>query len=213
MLGSGNDNLDVVGTLNPARPVTAANEFIVTPSGVSGGTIERRGFDWKANGFLVGQSVQIDGYTGTWTVTAIDDFVANPTVGADPNDNSILVLAGPDLGVVPTGELTIVGIDALIEVLDSFTVVSTPTGGELVRTSGSWLDDGFIENGLVRLIGETFSGEWRLDEISADGLTMILTGAALPVSGAALLNVSMPGPHGGLTLRCYLTNTGPKLGR
>ena len=55
-------------------------------SNEEGGTITRVGFDWKAEGFLVGQTVTIDG-VGTWTIEAINDVITPE--GQDPNDNSL----------------------------------------------------------------------------------------------------------------------------
>ena len=74
LLGEGNDGLDIEGTIDPAPAVSARNAFDFTPDGAGGGTIERRGFDWKAQGFLAGQTVNVEGVDGTFLVESIDDF-------------------------------------------------------------------------------------------------------------------------------------------
>jgi hypothetical protein len=94
MLGQGNDSLDILGTLNPAPPISARQFFDFIPDGQGGGTIERRGFDWKASGFRVGQTVTVEGVDGSYRVVAIEDFeqIISGVSVIDPNDNSILVL-------------------------------------------------------------------------------------------------------------------------
>jgi hypothetical protein len=116
MLGQGNDSLDILGTLNPAPAVSATQAFELTPDGQGGGTIERRGFDWKGSGFLVGQTVTVQGVDGSFKVVAIEDYVQtiSGVEVVDPNDNSILVLEHIDGETLPalTGEVrTIIGID------------------------------------------------------------------------------------------------------
>jgi hypothetical protein len=63
MLGEGNDALAITDTLKPAPQVSASNVFTFTPT-ADGGTVFRAGFDWKAQGFLIGQTVTIEGLTG-----------------------------------------------------------------------------------------------------------------------------------------------------
>ena len=200
MLGEGNDSLDIQGTLNPAPAVSATNDFIFTPDGTNGGGIvELRGFDWKAQGFLVGQTVKIKEQTGSWTVSAIDDFVT--AEGADPNDNSILVLSGPSLPPL-SGEQTIIGIDKEVNVSLEVDVASINTdaftGGTVTRNEGDWSDDGFTVGHLVTVEGDGASGQWRITDIN--GLTMILEGDVLSAGDDAEMNFSVAGEHGGLTV-------------
>ncbi|GGO80245.1 hypothetical protein GCM10011348_16530 [Marinobacterium nitratireducens] len=81
MLGEGNDYLDVSGTLNPAPFVSAENAFETTsvpvlPSAAAGTVaITLEGYDWKAQGFLPGQTVYIEGKVGSWTVVSVEDRI------------------------------------------------------------------------------------------------------------------------------------------
>src|SRR5262249_49173097 len=127
LLGEGNDALTITNTLQPAPQVSAQNTFTFAPA-AGGGQVFRAGLDWKAQGFLVGQSVTIQGLAGTWTVAAINDFDPNPAdaIPADPNDNSILVLTGAALPSL-TADRLIVGTDRLVRTQTVLDVVSTPT--------------------------------------------------------------------------------------
>ena len=70
LLGIGNDELDVQGTLDPDVPVKTDRHDHLTPRpagmGDAGGIDLTRPlpFDWKAQGFLVGQPVEISGFPG-----------------------------------------------------------------------------------------------------------------------------------------------------
>ena len=197
MLGEGNDVLDITGTLNPAPFVSARNEFVFTPSGSNGGTIVREGFDWKAQGFLVGQTVTIEGQAGQWTVTAIDDAVT--AEGQDPNDNSILVLSGPALPVL-TGEQKILAFDALVLSTVVVDVTSTATGGIVSRASGSWLDDGFLKGHLITVEMGPNAAQYRVLSISDDGLDMELKGEPMATAIGVTKTFWVQGPHGSLTV-------------
>ena len=201
-LGEGNDRVDVLGTLNPASPVAAFGQFEIVDPAADGATIFREGFDWKAQGFLVGQSVQIDGLAGSWTVTAIDDFDANPGdgVGADPSDNSLLVLAGgPALAAQSLVDTVIRAIDAEVEFNGRLAIAATAVGANLTRASGDWSEDGFLVGHLVNLEGEAGSGQWRLLDIVDDGRTLVLEGESIASAADAELLVFVQGRHGGLT--------------
>ncbi|MDX8463783.1 hypothetical protein, partial [Mesorhizobium humile] len=130
MLGQGNDRLDIGGTLDPAPFVSAQNVFEYNnvghdPDYPANVTIRKDGFDWKAQGFLPGQTVTIEGVAGSWTVISVEDAfyldgngqkVPNGSGGflRDPNDNSILVLSGPALPAGLTGERKILAVDPLV---------------------------------------------------------------------------------------------------
>ncbi|MBL8481462.1 MAG: hypothetical protein JNJ60_04660, partial [Rhodocyclaceae bacterium] len=174
MLGQGNDHLDVNGTLDPAPFVSAQNLFKFVNAGALPGdaynanpTIRRAGFDWKAEGFLPGQTVTIQGVTGTWTVVSVEDDVYRDGNGnvvmvggvplRNPNDNSILVLSGPAFPAGVAGltlDKKIVAVDK--QVLDTvpYNVAYTTTGGILTRTDGkNWADQGFLEGHLIHIGG------------------------------------------------------------
>ena len=130
MLGQGNDHLDIVGTLDPAPYVSAQNEFDFFDIGADPDaenlfagdyTVRSEVIDWKAEGFLPAQQVNIDGVTGiVFEVVSVEDAVTiggnggiiyddgagnvlegipgggvpvGGTALRDPNDNSILVLS------------------------------------------------------------------------------------------------------------------------
>jgi len=198
MLGEGNEVLDIQGTLNPAPLVSAQNEFVVTPDGGgNGGTIVRADFDWKAQGFIVGQIAEIEGQAGLWTITGIDDAVT--PAGQDPSDNSILVLSGPALPVL-TGEQRILASDTPVISAVVVDVTKTATGGIVTRASGSWEDDGFLAGHLVTVEMGTDAAQYRVLSISDDGLDMELEGEPLDTETAVTKTFWVQGPHGSLTV-------------
>ena len=68
MLGIGNDSLDIQGTIDPDVPVKLTGTIIIdadASTGIGGIDLTRpEPFDWKAQGFLVGQPVEITGFPG-----------------------------------------------------------------------------------------------------------------------------------------------------
>ena len=212
MLGEGNDFLDVSGTLNPAPFVSAENAFVTVPvpaEAIAGDVaISLEGYDWKAQGFLPGQEVFIEGFpTQSWTVVEILD--ASQTVTApggigtieitDPNDNSILVLSGvtpvPLLG--GTGDVLITAIDALVIESVAFTAVTNTVGTVVTRSDiANWEDSGFLEGHLVSVGGFDDAAQYRVLEIDGDEMTLL--GEPALEAGTELFWVQ--GPHGGLTV-------------
>ncbi|MEM8693754.1 MAG: hypothetical protein AAGG57_17985 [Pseudomonadota bacterium] len=199
LLGEGNDILVVEGTLNPANPVDTTGEFTITPDASgNGGTISREGIDWLGLGFLAGQTVQIEGQTGQWLVESIDD--AMTPEGQDPNDNSILVLSGDPLPVL-TGEITVIGIDALVETTGTFAVTTTGSETRVTRSDGGdWEEDNFIVGQLVRVVGADGEQSVRLIDIEDDGDTLVLENTNFEGTAVLDLELSVQGPHGGLTV-------------
>ncbi len=168
MLGQGNDQLDILGTLNPAPPVSARQGFDFTPDGAGGGTIERRGFDWKGSGFLVGQAVTIEDVEGTFLVVAIDDFVQliDGVEVVDPNDNSILVLEHLSGETLPalTGEVrTVIGIDKPVITAGSFNFAHAVSVTGIITVAGP-ASNAEADSGVVARVTATVGGEgvdWR----------------------------------------------------
>lgn len=197
MLGEGDDDLTISGTLNPDPNVLAKNVFTFANEADNKRVISRAGFDWSAQGFLPGQTVSIEGVAGTWTVVAIED--ASP----DPNDNSRLVLAGAAFGAALTAapvEKKVTGVDALVDTTVAVNVTAAADGGSVTRSAGNWATDGFLVGHLVTMAGMDVVGSWRVTAISADGKTMALQGAALAAALNVTRNFSVQGPHGGLTV-------------
>ncbi len=82
LLGSGNDTLDIQGTLDPAQAVSAVGRFSYGST-----TITRTGpVSWRDLGFLPGQTLTISGVTESWTISAIsaDGLGADPRLGRCP---------------------------------------------------------------------------------------------------------------------------------
>ena len=80
MLGIGNDSLDIQGTIDPDVPVkltgTIEIELVTAGTAVTKAKIDLtrpQPFDWKAQGFLVGQPVKITGIPGEWVVIGFSD--------------------------------------------------------------------------------------------------------------------------------------------
>ena len=97
-LGSGNDRLDVQGTLQPDVPVKAVGTVVVATqgpgTGIPSGTTHRLSravpFDFKAQGFLVGQTVTVSqgGHVTRYLVKGFGDD--NPD---DTTANTVMYLA------------------------------------------------------------------------------------------------------------------------
>ena len=229
MLGQGNDRLDVEGTLNPAPATSAENAFTATEGWSDpdfqflfdrtdfGGKlmISREGFDWKAEGFLVGQEVFAETANGTLVslgrIIGIEDDLAygpgetDPMTGEplrDPNDNSLLVLGASTLpaGVDFSGSTKLVARDADVAVQLVATVATTAGGATLSRASGDWSEDGVLEGHLLGI--DTADGtrlQVRVVEISEDGRTLTVEGEGLD-DGPLDALFWVQGRHGGLTV-------------
>jgi hypothetical protein len=191
MLGEGNDDLQIIGTLNPADSVEVTRTFDITasettPAGTTGATIRLEGFDWKANGFLVGQKILIDGIDGGWTVKAIDDDWAYPdnhAEGTDPNDNSILVLNG-SLADISDGSHRITALDKDVVTNNAtVSVQATQAGGVITRTDGGDWDLSFDVGQFITIDGDFAKGEYQIVAIATDSMTVI-GGQLAPVSEA-----------------------------
>ena len=88
--GIGNDELDVQGTLDPDDAVKLTGTIIITPTAIGIDLTRPQPFDWKAQGFLIGQPVEISGYPDyVWTVVGFEDD--DPQ---DTQDNTRMVLSG-----------------------------------------------------------------------------------------------------------------------
>ncbi|MGL4256696.1 MAG: hypothetical protein ACRCSL_10200, partial [Microbacterium sp.] len=204
LLGSGNDRLDIQGTLQPDVPVKVIGTVTLSPqgagAGVPAGTTHAltRGspFDWKAQGFLVGQPVTITGMNGQFRVVGFGD--SDP---GDTTDNTILylqLLSGS--AVTGTASRTVVAAD--VPVTRTGAIVVAPIGadgGTITRTDGgNWTDDGFVVGQLVRI--QNVAGQWRIVGVTDTVLTLA-RGDVMTVSmGGANRTVFVPGPHGGLTV-------------
>ncbi len=180
LLGTGNDYLDIQGTLQPAPAVIARGTFeLVT------GAITKDGVDWKALGFLVGQSVAIDGArtSAEWSAS-----VARTTSCS----SSPLRRAR-----CPTAPSPSPASDPQTIVTSEVDVAPTGYGVDVSGVGVNWIAEGFVVGALVYLTGYE-PQTWRVVGISTDGLTMQLRGAILPVGEVDGAYVA--GAHGGLTV-------------
>ncbi len=174
MLGQGNDTLDVQGTLDPAAVVSSTGTF-----DYAGSTVTREGpVTWSDFGFLPGQALSISGVAGSWVITGVS------------TDGLSLTLDAP-LPADIAGAHTVTSTDPTVQ--GGGTAAGSATGGTVTRTSGSWVDDGFVAGQRVILDGQT--GEWRV--VAVADLTVTLAGEALT---AGARTVTVPGPHGVLTV-------------
>ncbi|HET9436020.1 MAG TPA: Calx-beta domain-containing protein [Candidatus Limnocylindrales bacterium] len=156
LLGQGNDIFQVLGTLDPDVAVKLIGSIILTPraagtlgAGDPGGLDLSRSqpFDWKAQGFLVGQIVQISGLTQTWKVRAFSD-----AFDGDTTDNTVMHLELVS-GVAPAPPLQPTSTASY-----TFSIDGYGTGGKLTRTAGSWAADGFAAGHQLKIAGVT--GQW-----------------------------------------------------
>ena len=192
MLGEGNDKLDISRHLNPDAPVTATNTFTFAGA-VGGGTVTRPGFDWRAQGFLPGQTVTISGLPGSWQVSAITDD--NPD---DTFVNTVLHLTG---AMLPTGASlrTITASDAPVTATGTVTLAPTATGGTVTRAGFDFKAAGFVVGQLVMISGLE-PKTWRLVGISGVGNSVLELRGETLASGTSTRTVYVPGQHGGLTV-------------
>ena len=210
-LGSGNDRLDIQGTLQPDVPVKLTGTVILgtaltypgfaAPPVGSYQLTRPSPFDWKSQGFLIGQPVTISGMTGTFRVVGFAD--SDPS---DTTDNTVMYLQlVSGAGTVGSALRTVIALDVPVKggVADGnptgpLTVTPVGTdGGTVTRAMGSWVTDGFVVGQLIMMDG--LGGQWRLMGISADGKTLTLARGDKIIAPAAATSVFVPGPHGGLT--------------
>ena len=171
--GAGNDELDVQGTLDPEDPVKLTGTIIISATASGIDLTRPEPFDWKAQGFLVGQPVKISGYPGLqWVVIgfADDDL-------SDTQDNTRMQLAGPVLTAAQIANpvySTFFSAGPL-----PLTLAPAAGGGTATRAAGSWLADGFLVGQRVTISG--LAGSWRVKTVTANVLGLE-NGAALPSS-------------------------------
>ncbi|WP_294608493.1 hypothetical protein [uncultured Roseovarius sp.] len=237
MLGEGNDLLEVEGTLNPAPAVSAENEFTAIEDWSDSDyqflydrtdfeghlVITRDGFNWKAEGFLVGQTVFAEGIDGSlvelgriigiedamsYTVDDIDPKTNEPY--RDPSDNSLLILSATGLepGVDFGGSTKLIAEDDDVIELLTVDVLAATAAGATLRwntndgTTGAtnWADAGFLEGHLLHIgIGDD-AREYRIVEFSEDGMDAIVEGAGLEDLTSLSDTFWVQGSHGGLTV-------------
>lgn len=138
LLGIGNDHLDIQGTLDPDVPVKLTGTVIITATTDGIDLTRPKPFDWKAQGFLVGQPVQIAGYPDhEWIVVGFSDDDLTDTV--DNTRMHLAYLSGP---VLTQAQIDAAPLDVFVSVdfdgADTFGV----TGNSIVRNDGgNWLSD------------------------------------------------------------------------
>ena len=176
LLGQGNDSFDVQGTLDPDIAVKLIGTIIITPTGTGIDLTRSLPFDWKSQGFLVGQPVHLSGFPGlTWTVAGFGDENA-----FDTTDNTVMHLTGP----VPTaGQLTGVGQVTTMKTVANVTTGGGAFGGTLTRAAGDWTADGFSIGQKVTISGVT--GSWTVLAVTNAGKTLLLGNGSTLLSAAS----------------------------
>jgi hypothetical protein len=226
MLGEGNDFVTVEGTLNPAPAVSAENIFSFTPHWNDAAyqflynrtdfdnhlVITRDGFNWKGEGFLVGQELFLVEANGTrhslGHIIGIEDALAygatdiDPSTGEpyrDPSDNSILILDASALPALPgvnlNSSVKLVAEDRDVAQLLETTVTSVVAGVATIRWDqiqgpgslpANWAEAGFLAGHLIHVDQADGSRiDLRLRAISDDGMSIEVEGLDL-ATGASL---------------------------
>jgi Ca2+-binding RTX toxin-like protein len=193
MNGIGNDSLDIQGTLDPDDAVKLTGTIVIEPSANdphADGVAAHSGidltrpipFDWKAQGFLVGQPVHISGFAQTWTVVGFSDDDLT-----DTQDFTRMHLNGPNL---TQAEIDSAPYQVSLSVqVDDVTVAGGASGGMVTRASGNWIAAGFIVGQRIQLDG--LSGVWRLHAITNGNKTLVLAdGPALASAASATRTVT-----------------------
>jgi len=177
LLGTGNDNLDIQGTLDPDVPVKLTGTIVITPTANGIDLTRPLPFDWKAQGFLVGQPVHISGFVDqTWTVLGFSDDDLT-----DTQDNTRLHLSGP---ILTPAQIEAAPLDVfLTQTVDDVTIAGGASGGSLTRAAGDWIADGFIVGQSIQLVG--VSGTWRLSQIINGNQTIVLDDGPAMAGAAA----------------------------
>ena len=185
MLGIGNDHLDVQGTLDPDDPVKLTGSMDIQSraagtvgAGDAGGIDLTRPapFDWKSQGFLVGQPVRITGFDGLeWIVLGFSDDDLTDTV-----DNTRMHLTGP---VLTPGQVVAAPQDVFTSV--DFAGTLDISGSELTRTDGgNWLEDAVTVGKRVTVGGQgTFEVTGLFDDDHDGRFERIVLDAAPSLQG------------------------------
>ena len=175
MNGIGNDRIDIQGTLDPDDPVKLTGSVILTATAGGVNVSRSQPFDWKAQGFLIGQPVKINSFgSQLWKVVGFSD-----TFDGDTVDNSVMhlqLVSGPALTPPLQPEATLT---------PTFSIEGYATGAALVRASGNWVADGFVigqrvTSGAFTVIGAA-TGEWQ---VLAVGATTLLLGSGPGIASA-----------------------------
>ena len=135
----------------------------------AGNTVTRGSGDWIADGFTVGQAVQIqqspanNGWYRIGAITATTITLQTVTGGA------VTLVAG-----TTSGSPTDVTVSTSVTLLHPNLTFG---GSTLARDSGSWTTDGFAVGDAIRVSGgiTANAGQYRIGAISADGRTLTLT--------------------------------------
>ena len=143
------------------------------------------GLSWLDDGYQVGQLISIAGSTTTWTITGFADVTCTL---ADPfarcGKGSKMLLSGAAL----TPATNVVRSVAVVDAKKVQATAPMSLGSSSVtRTSGSWTTDGFTVGMNVWISG--LPGSWQVTAISADNLTLTLSGAAIVPAAAATRTV------------------------
>ena len=208
MLGYQNDTLDVQGTLDPAPAVQSRNTFTFATSGVNLIVSYNDTWDWKSQGYRIGQTVTLSGYQGTWKITGFNG----------PNNRQMVLapIGTPTVPLPGSHLVRIIAEDADIVVTGVTTVTPTGIGIDIriagLTTRAAVLAAGFLEGHLINIVGWEPTS-WRLVTILPDGTLHLrgdgkyvlpsvegqLPAYVQPASGSTL-TVYVQGRHGGLTV-------------
>src|SRR5439155_24561154 len=151
LLGSGNDHVDVQGTLDPDVTVKLTGTLNVATTAGGIDLTRPQPFDWKSQGFLVGQTVHITGFSETFTVTGFGDDNLLDTVG-----NTIMHLSG-----TPTpAELAAAPPEITFTKTLPVTLSGSGTSGTVHRASGDWQADNCLVGQTITF--SCFGGTWRI---------------------------------------------------
>ena len=136
-------------------------------------------FDWKSQGFVVGQPVTISGFSETFTITGFGDD--NPL---DTVVNTIMHLNG-----TPTAaELAAAPPDVTFSTTTAVTLSGSGTSGTVHRTTGDWIADDFLVGQTITISGLT--GTWKITAITNGNKDLHVTGSTAAFTGTASRTVS-----------------------
>ena len=169
-------------TFNPGPSMTGSPTLVFTPGqNTTPATIDRSTGSWLSDGFAPGDII---------TVSGTLENNGNYTIGSISTDGAALALVPG-----PTN----------VNLVDEISSAATVDGlGTLMRSSGSWITDGFAPGQTIQIAGTgKNNGSYTIQALSSDGTTLYLPASSLQsetTSAGTITATAGPSLSGTITL-------------
>jgi hypothetical protein len=162
----------LVDEVAPGASITGVSEVTFVNGGASNDTITRRpGRTWADDGFAIGQRITVSESLNSGRTYDIIDISADGLTLTLNTVGEVARRTGNTIGIHGFNLITFVnGNDA-------------GTRDTITRSGDrTWIDDAFTIGQQIKVLGSPNEGVYRIDDISADGRTLILATAGALLS-------------------------------